>query len=641
VRARNVLLVEAPGEHGYLPIASGYLAAYALADPRISEAFRFTMNFDHTHTSIDRVLSRILAGPAPDVVGFSCQGWSVRRADALARRLRALHPGVTTVYGGNHVSHQAPDFFGPRPFVDVLVNGEGEATFRELLLRLLEAPSTRDLDDIPGLAFTRPDGEVVVGPPRPRIKDLDEIPSPYLTGVLDPRPETANTVLLETNRGCPYLCSFCYWGEAVGQKLHQFSSERLIAEMEFLARREIDSWFISDANFGIFPRDVELVGAVVALHEQYGFPKTLHTNWAKNSNERIVELCARLNAGGVHSTYTLALQSTTEAALEGAHRSNMKINKIDEIARLCREHDIVPRGELIWGLPGESYNDFLGSYDDLAEHTDALAIYPLYILPNTQYAERMAEFGIVAERGELDTDYAYCVSHNEMPRRDFLKGLRFIISNNILKVGSGFFRLYPRVAKAAAGIPYHQVIAPLGEWILSTDDPTAARFRKYYRLPLTAHRQSIGEAWHAIVEDQPALIRMFRRYVEEVVHSNLDAETAHALLEAFRFDAATHPRMDAPRLERSALDGCYVAYESFDYDLLAFKRGQPWSQVRRDCLYRIASPAGLWRYPLDSWYFGLLSFQGQVTYADADGLAASSSRLAAEPSREMSGSRRG
>src|SRR5207249_4722632 len=118
----------------------------------------------------------------------------------------------------------------------------------------------------------------------------------------------------------------------------------------------------------------------------------------------------------------------------------------DEIAALCRKHHVVPRGELIWGLPGETYEEFMRSYDRLAEYTDALSVYPLYVLPNTEYEARAGAHAIVTARAEAETDYEYCVGHARMSFEDFLAGLRLIVSNNILKVGGVFFRLYPRVA---------------------------------------------------------------------------------------------------------------------------------------------------------------------------------------------------
>jgi radical SAM superfamily enzyme YgiQ (UPF0313 family) len=610
-----VCLVELAGEQGYLPIGAPYLAAHASADEAILRRVRWSFVLEHCQQPVDRLFRAVTRDGVPDVVGLSCQGWSVPHADELARRLRRSRPDVTIVYGGNHVSHQGEAFFAPRPFADVLVNGEGEETFRELLLRHLDDPERPELADVLGLSYRTPDGEVRTNPDRPRIRDLDLIPSPFLTGLLDRHLERCSTALLETNRGCPYHCSFCYWGEATGQKLHRFSLERLRAEMAYLAERRVDSWYVCDANFGILARDEELVDEIVRLRQEHGYPQTVHTNWAKNSNQRIVEMCAKLRKGGVHSTYTLALQSTTELALTHANRANMKINQIDEIARLCRRHGVVPRGELIWGLPGETYDEFLGSYDDLAEFSDALSVYPLYVLPNTEYAARAAEHAIRTERAEPDTDYEYCVEHASMTYETFLDGLRFIVSNNILKVGGVFFRLYPRAAKAL-GVPFHRTIGGLAEWIPTSDLPVARRFRKYYEAPLRTHRQSLTEVWMAIARDRDALVEMFERYVEETVHAGRPDDEVEILREAFRFDAETYPVVDTREEEdRESVDGSYVRFREFAYDLLSVQRDGAWPPRRGSFTYRIELPAGLWRYPMGNWYFGLLGYQGRVERA--------------------------
>ena len=617
----TVVLVEPPGQLGYVPIASAYLVAYACHDPVIKEAFSFTCNTRHFHDPFERVLGEILSD-VPDIVAFSCQGWSVRRADLLARKLRAISPRTMIIYGGNHVSHQGEEFFRKRPYVDALVNGEGEVTFYQFLLEYLRAPGRPELSQVPGVSYPAAPGCVVTTPPRERIRDLSAIPSLYLSGVLNITPENCATALLETNRGCPHTCSFCYWGGAIGQKIHTFGMERLQEEMLWLAHRQIDSWYICDANFGILARDEELVDYVVRLHAEYGFPKTFNTNWAKNSNQRIVKMCAHLNRAGIHSAYSLSLQSTTPRALQLANRANMKINRIEEIATLCREHDVVPRGELIWGLPGESYSEFLRSYDDLAEYTDSLHVYPHYLLPNTGYMSQIDEYKIAFEQGELDTDYYYCVQHMDMTRDEFLAGMRFIISNNIMKIGSVFFRVYPRVAKQVAGIPYARTIGAFGEWISTSSHPLAARFKKYYRFPLATHRLSLGEAWQALRDDRDALIDMFRCYVEETFIAGLEDSVADVLRGAFAFDAVTYPVMDSEGEEKATPGRFYTKEAHFNWDFLSLKRGCKWDPVRRLCCYTIRLPKGLWRYPMDNWYVGLLSYQGQVALSGVKAIAA-------------------
>jgi hypothetical protein len=102
----------------------------------------------------------------------------------------------------------------------------------------------------------------------------------------------------------------------------------------------------------------------------------------------------------------------------------MRINRIEEIATLCREHDVVPRGELIWGLP-ESYEQFCIP-TTISRITPTRCTYIRITLPNTGYI-RKRRIQIAMEQGELDTDY-FIVGHRDMSREDFMKGLRFIVS---------------------------------------------------------------------------------------------------------------------------------------------------------------------------------------------------------------------
>ena len=208
----KVAMVEPPGQLGYVPIANGYLVAYAMQDPAIRDALSFKLNTRHFHEPVEMVLRELLAGGVPDIAAFSCQGWSVRRADLLAAKLREINPAITIIYGGNHVSHQGEAFFQSRTFADVLVNGEGEATFCELLQTYLDGRERPDFSQVRGVSFRTADGSVLTTPPRDRIKDLSTIPSPYLSGVLDVTPENCRTALLETNRGCPYSCSVLLLG---------------------------------------------------------------------------------------------------------------------------------------------------------------------------------------------------------------------------------------------------------------------------------------------------------------------------------------------------------------------------------------------------------------------------------------------
>jgi len=320
----------------------------------------------------------------------------------------------------------------------------------------------------------------------------------------------------------------------------------------------------------------------------------------------------------VHSTYTLAMQSSTPEALTIAHRSNMKINRIDELASLCRRRGVVPRGELIWGLPGESITEFYRSYDNLARHTDALSVYPLYILPNTEYHERRSELGIVTRRVEQDTDYAYCVAHDQMTEADFIEGLRFIVANNILRVGSTFARVFPRVASDLGGVPFHQSIGRLVSWIDTDDSPMAERFRPYFEDPLNLHRQSLTAVWLAILRERDRLLGFFVDYVEGAVCAGLDAGVTADVMDAARYDATTFPVV---RRDAAHDDGTYTSWAEFTHDWRAYGRGAGGADEPRPTRFRVRHRAGLAEYPISNWYFGLAAFQADLE-AESHGVPA-------------------
>lgn len=607
----RVVLVEPPGQQGYVPIAAAYLAATARADPLIGPELSVDLQLGHSSEPVDATVGEILAGGPLDVLGVSCQGWALGHADAIATRIADKCPGALVVYGGNHVSNGGDALMKERPYLDVVANGEGEFVFRDILRAWYRARDRDALAALPGTTVRRSGGEIVTSPERPRITDLSQVVSPYLSGELDSFLHEDCTALLETNRGCPYSCSFCYWGEAIGARVQQFPLERVKAEMRYLAELGVDAWYICDANFGMFQRDSEIVDYIVGLRAGCGYPRTVHTNWAKGSNERVVSLCAKLNNVGVHSTYTLALQSATPEALRLAHRKNMKINRVEELAGLCRRYEVVPRGELIWGLPGESYDEFRESFDVLAPHTDALSVYPHYLLPNTEFTAHSGDLGLRAEKAEVDTDYAYCVEHPEMSRDSFLTGMRFIISNNILRVGSGFYRLYPRVAMAAAGLSYAATTESLGEWITRSRHPAARRFVRLYRIPMVTHRLSLREVWTAIYQDRDGFVDMLRCYADETFHANLPGQTRDVLRAAFEFDALTFPIVESGT-------GYRTRVISSDYDMLAVRRGERTLPERTPRRYSLRWPRGLRDYPVNKWYFGIMSFAAEVSDVTKD-----------------------
>lgn len=206
-----------------MPLAAGYLAATVQGDPELSERCRVEILNYSGATSPWEMATRLLDGDVPDVLCFSVLGWNVRQFGALAETFKQVNPNGVVVFGGNHVSHQAERTLRQWPEVDVIVNGEGELTLVDLLSRIADGG---DLAEVEGISYRDAGGVVRSTAERARIENLDIIPSPILSGVLPLHDDTGafryDVALLETNRGCPYHCSFCYWGGAVGRPARAF-----------------------------------------------------------------------------------------------------------------------------------------------------------------------------------------------------------------------------------------------------------------------------------------------------------------------------------------------------------------------------------------------------------------------------------
>src|SRR5262249_48302511 len=129
-----------------------------------------------------RIADAVEALKDADLVGFSTYVWNGRISLEIARRLKGVKPGIVIVFGGPHVPDQPEAFLRANPQIDLAVHNEGERTF----LKLLEAyPDCSQWAALPGVSMVKSDGSFVRNPNIDRVRDLDEIPSPFLDGAFD------------------------------------------------------------------------------------------------------------------------------------------------------------------------------------------------------------------------------------------------------------------------------------------------------------------------------------------------------------------------------------------------------------------------------------------------------------------------
>ena len=102
--------------------------------------------------------------------------------------------------------------------------------------------------EIPSISYIDEQGKYIQNQWAERIKDLDEIPSPYLDNIfkplMDANPDEEWLVMWETNRGCPFSCTFCDWGSAIASKVNDFDIERLKKEINWFSKTSLQSTFL-------------------------------------------------------------------------------------------------------------------------------------------------------------------------------------------------------------------------------------------------------------------------------------------------------------------------------------------------------------------------------------------------------------
>ncbi len=530
-----------------MPLASAYLKATALADPAVAAACEITIhNFDGGATLFG-MANTLFHDGAPDVLAFSVLGWNYREFAALTETFKQLNPAGWVVFGGNHVSEQGSRVLNDNPGVDVVVNGEGEFTFRDLLRARLDDTDPRELHGIGGITFRGADGTVMSTPDRQRIDNLDEIPSPFLTGVIPMAGADGrfpyDVALLETNRGCPYKCSFCYWGGAVGQKVRAFSRERLRAEVELFARNKVHTLVLCDANFGMLPQDRDFVADVVALREQYGFPRSIEASWAKNKSKEFYDIVRSMREVGQHSSFTLALQTLDDSTLDLMNRRNMKVNDWEDLASWLAFEGLDCYAELIWGAPGETVESFMKGYDRLAQHVSRVAVYPMLVLPNTVYHQDKKRFGLVTVRGNTD-DFEYLISHDTMSASDNSYMHRFIFVSRLVAENPVFRYLWTPL-RLLGGVTQSEAIRSLMEWFATDDDPACEPFRTGMNNSFNDSDVLAPVLVHVYGTDEAK--DLLSRWWREAVRPLVPQEHREVLDAVVDYDLLTLPAYTAPR----------------------------------------------------------------------------------------------
>jgi radical SAM superfamily enzyme YgiQ (UPF0313 family) len=243
-----------------IPLAAGYLASYAEAKGLLKRDEWGILDRGATDYGSDAALAEAIAREAPELAAFSLYAWNLERSLYVAARAAALSPRTRFVAGGPEVVGGQP-LFESSPF-HALVEGEGEAAFCELLSDIAQGKPLAKR-----YAASAP-------------IELAELPNPYLVGALPLGPESP--VHLETMRGCPARCGYCYYGKNY-PSIRRFPREEAYKVLELAGKAGARELYLMDPSF----------------------------QSTEDLPDRLIAL-ARANSGGLAVHAELRLESVTE-----------------------------------------------------------------------------------------------------------------------------------------------------------------------------------------------------------------------------------------------------------------------------------------------------------------------------------------
>jgi len=377
------------------------------------------LNFSN-HTEEEKIFEAIIE-KNPDYIGYSCYIWNIEKIIKIVEKIKEKTNLIAHIFGGPEISEKRI-LTMPKKIADYYVLGEGEIKLYELISYLENKNKKNCLKFPRGIAYWEND-ELKYSDSTEIIKELDEIPSIYLNGIIEKEFYEGRQAFLETQRGCKFKCKYCVYHKNQ-PNISFYSLERVFSELEnLIVNKKIKALRIFDA---IFPSDLERAKKIVRYllelkkqdiklpwiyweftpyHVDEEFIKlTGNLKYKDNicNSEEIKPLDMPQHYSGMLKDYTvincIGIQSFCKEALTAVSRMYIGSEKLEEFMNLAKKYNIALKIDLILGLPYETTNSYLAGIESFLpyfKNTDhVLNIHRLQLLPGSELEELAEKYQI-------------------------------------------------------------------------------------------------------------------------------------------------------------------------------------------------------------------------------------------------------
>ena len=316
----------------------------------------------------DAALLEILLQREAEIVGFTVYCWNLERSLYVAHQLKERY-APRIVFGGPEITPDNRAMISDA--VDFYVYGEGEATFLKLLEETARWQKKSAMEPFGAL--------------------FKNSSSPYLQNLLEP--EIENVMLLETQRGCPYRCGYCYYNKS-HQGLSFVDETHLLQGVQWALDHRVKELYLLDPSLDAHPGLKDLLKKINKLNSDRRL-EIISEIRAESIDAELADLFA---AAGF-SWFEIGLQSTNPRALRIMNRPT-RLKRFAKGAKLLKQNGIIAAIDLIVGLPGDDLQGVSHSLEFVAEHelADDIQVFPLLILPGTDFRLNSTELGLRYEK---------------------------------------------------------------------------------------------------------------------------------------------------------------------------------------------------------------------------------------------------
>lgn len=445
-----------------MPAAVGCIATYTeqeLGDAVDIRIFKFP-------TALAEALETDLP---PRVIGFSNYAWNRDLCTQFAAVIKRKLPNIITVFGGPNyptIKEEQEEFLRAHPMIDLYIVKEGEAAFSKLIKGLIESNFNLSQlpDDLPSMHRIKADGTFHAAETEDRILEMSQIPSPYLTGKMDEFFDGIMLPIIQTNRGCPFKCTFCVEGQPYYSRVTKATMERTKDELLYISERMAklraeskgrSDMHIADSNFGMYKEDLVTCEGIAEMQQKFGYPEYINVATGKNHKKRVLE-AARMINGALRLSGSV--QSLDENVLENIQRANINEKEIMDLALEASEIGANVYSEIILGLPGDSLKAHFDTIRTVIDGDfNTVCLYQLMLLPGTDLASResLDKWHMKTRFRALPRCYGYfdclgeeinaaeieeiCVQNDSLSFTDYLHCRRFHLMINVF-YNDGIFK---------------------------------------------------------------------------------------------------------------------------------------------------------------------------------------------------------